>query len=222
MYKYLFLIWFVFGLTLVTKAQKPDTVSAVKSKRDSLNRKQDSVTSKPYKPKITKEKTYHPDTLHDPHKAVMRSLMIPGWGQLYNHRWWKVPFIYAGLGLLGDVVIYNQKDYNIFLKEAKLRERGIVGTTQNNPALVQVSNDDVNTYTNIYRRDRDLGILGFIGGWGIQMIEAYVDAKFIRNYTMDNNLSMKVSPGVIGQPGYAFTSNNSAFIPAIKITFTLK
>ncbi|MGZ3767579.1 MAG: DUF5683 domain-containing protein, partial [Mucilaginibacter sp.] len=77
------------------------------------------------------------------------------------------------------------------------------------------------TYTDIYRRDRDLGILGFIGGWGIQMIDAYIDAKFIRSYTMDNNLSFKVSPGLIGQPLYALNSYNT-FIPAIKITFTLK
>ena len=220
MYKCLFLICFVFGLTLTAMAQQPDTV-AVKSKRDSLNRKQDSVTSKPYKPKITKEKTYHPDTLHDPHKAVMRSLMIPGWGQVYNHSWYKVPFIYAGLALLGDVVVYNQKYYNIFLKEAKLREKGIVGTSANNPDLAFVSNDDVVTYTNSYRRDRDLGILGFVGAWGVQMIEAYVNAKFIRSYTMDNNLSFKVSPGVMDQPAYAF-NNSSSFIPAIKITFTLR
>ena len=220
MYKCLFLICFVFGLAHTVMAQKPDTVG-VKSKRDSLNRKQDSITSKPFKPKITKEKTYHPDTLHDPHKAVMRSLMIPGWGQVYNHAWYKVPFIYAGLALLGDVVVYNTKYYNIFLKEAKLREKGIVGTSANNPDLAFVSNDDVVTYTNSYRRDRDLGILGFVGAWGVQMIEAYVNAKFIRSYTMDNNLSFKVSPGVMDQPAYAF-NNSSSFIPAIKITFTLK
>jgi hypothetical protein len=221
MYKCLLLICFVFGPALAAMAQTPDTTSS-KSKRDSLNRKQDSVTSKPYKPKITKEKPYHPDTLHDPHKAVMRSLMIPGWGQIYNHSWYKVPFIYAGLALLGDVIVYNQRNYDIFLKEAKLREKGIVGDpTKNNPQLVNVSNDDVVTYTNSFRRDRDLGILGFVGAWGVQMIEAYVNAKFIRSYTMDNNLSFKVGPGLMDQPAYAF-NNSSSFIPAIKITFTLK
>ena len=220
MYKCLFLIWFVFLFAVAAKAQEPDTV-AVKNKKDSLNRAKDSVTSKRYYPKVTKEKTYHPDSLHDPHKAVMRSLMIPGWGQLYNHRWWKLPLVYGGLGLLGDVVVYNQKYYKLFLKEALLREKGIVGTSQNNPLLVNVSNDDVVTYTNSYRRDRDLGILGFLGGWGIQMIDAYIDAKFIRSYTMDNNLSFKVSPTTIGTPVYALNSN-STFIPAIKITFTLK
>jgi hypothetical protein len=220
MYKCLFLIWFVLVLVVAAKAQQPDTV-AVKNKKDSLNRVKDSVTSKRYYPKVTKEKTYHPDSLHDPHKAVMRSLMIPGWGQLYNHRWWKLPLVYGGLGLLGDVVVFNQKYYKLFLKEALLREKGIVGTAQNNTLLANVSNDDVVTYTNSYRRNRDLGILGFLGGWGVQMIDAYIDAKFIRSYTMDNNLSIKVSPATIGTPVYALNSN-STFIPAIKITFTLK
>lgn len=220
MYKCLFVFWLLLGLAVAAKAQQPDTV-AVKNKKDSLNRVKDSVTSKRYYPKITKEKIYHPDSLHDPHKAVMRSLMIPGWGQLYNHRWWKVPLIYGGLALLGDVVVYNQKNYKEFLKEALLREKGIVNTNQNDPNLAGVSNNDVVTWTNLFRRNRDLGILGFVGGWGIQMIDAYIDAKFIHSYSMDNNLSFKVSPGTIGQPIYAL-NNTPTFIPAVKITFTLK
>src|ERR1700744_4335481 len=124
MYKCLLLICFIIGFNFAARAQTPDTV-AVKSKTDSLNHTKDSVTSKRYYPKITKEKTYHPDTLHDPHKAVMHSLMIPGWGQLYNHRWWKVPIIYAGLGLLADAIAFNQRYYSSILTEAKLRARGI-------------------------------------------------------------------------------------------------
>jgi hypothetical protein len=54
------------------------------------------------------------------------------------------------------------------------------------------------------------------------MIEAYVDAKFIQNYTMDNNLSIRVTPGVLTQPAYAFNGNGGTYIPAITVTFTLK
>jgi Family of unknown function (DUF5683) len=217
MHKCLFLIWFVIGFAVAAKAQQPDT--AVKRKSDSIILKHDSLKSKKFVPKITKEKVYHPDSLHDPHKAVMRSLMIPGWGQLYNHRWWKLPFIYAGIGLLGDAIVFNQHYYSLFLKEALLRERG-APQSQLNPLFSQISNPDVTTATDSYRRDRDLCILGTLGAWGIQMIDAYIDAKFIRSYTMDNNLSFKISPGTLSQPGYAFNSNS--FIPALRITFTLK
>lgn len=219
MYKCLLLICCIMGFAFAARAQKPDTV-AVKSKADSLSLKHDSATSKPYKPKVTKEKTYHPDSLHSPHKAVMHSLMIPGWGQLYNHQWWKVPIIYAGLGLLGDAIVFNQNYYTLFLKEAKLRERG-APTSERNPLLVNVNDGDVTANLDSYRRNRDLCILGMLGAWGIQMIDAYIDAKFIHSYTMDNNLSFKIKPGFIEQPMYALNSYNSV-IPAIKITFTLK
>ena len=216
MYKCLFLVWFLFVLADAAKAQQPDTV-VVKNKKDSINRAQDSLKSKPYYPKITKEKIYHPDSLHNPHKAVMRSLMIPGWGQLYNHRWWKLPLIYAGLGSLGYLEVTNQHYYSSILKEAKLREQGLPG----DPQYAGVSDADVISATDYYRRNRDLCILGFIGFWGIQMIDAYIDAKFQHSYTMDNNLSIKVTPAILGQPMYALNTN-AAFIPAIKITFTLK
>lgn len=219
MYKYLLLFWLIIGFAVAAKAQQPDT-SAVKGPVDSVAVKHDSVKSKRFVPKVKKEKVYHPDTLHSPHKAVMRSLMIPGWGQIYNHAWYKVPFIYAGLGLLVDVVIFNQHYYKLFLKEDILRNHGV--QEGRNPDFAQIGDADIDAATNSYRRDRDLGYLGIVGGWGIQMIEAYINAKFIQSYTMDNNLSFKVSPGVIGgSPVYAF-NNSSPVIPAIKITFTFK
>jgi len=219
MYKCLLLSWIAVLLAFAASAQKPDTTAHIRSRADSIAAKHDSATSKRYKPKITKEKVYHPDSLHSPHKAVIRSLIIPGWGQLYNHRWWKVPLIYAGLGLLGDVVVYNQHNYKLFLAEDILRQHGIV--EGRNPQLNGISDADVDTYTNIFRRDRDLGILGTLGAWGIQAIDAYIDAKFKHSYTMDNNLSFKIKPGLINQPFYASNSIGS-YAPAITITFTLK
>jgi hypothetical protein len=218
MSKCLFVILFVAGFVFAAKAQKPDTVVR-KSKSDSVTMKHDSATSKKYVPKITKEKVYHPDSLHDPHKALIRSLIIPGWGQLYNHRWWKVPFIYGGLGLLGDAIIFNENYYSQFLKEDILREHGIL--TGRNANFQYISDADVDAATNSYRRDRDLCILGTIGAWGIQMIDAYVDAKFQQLYTMDNNLSFKIRPGMISQPAYAYNAFGT-YIPAVTITFTLR
>src|ERR1700753_2123691 len=134
MFKYLFITLLLasFGFTALAQQSEPDTAA---TKTDKHILKKDSGTDKRCRPRLKKEKAFRPDSLHAPHKAVMRSLMIPGWGQLYNHQWWKVPLIYGGLGLLGDVVVFNQHWYKIFLTEALLREKGIVGTTQNNPLL---------------------------------------------------------------------------------------
>src|ERR1700712_717319 len=100
MYKYLLLICLLAGFALTARAQNPDTTSReiLKSKMDTLKASQaDTDFIKFKRPKVHKEKVYHPDTLHSPHTAVIRSLIIPGWGQVYNHKIWKVPIIYGVL-----------------------------------------------------------------------------------------------------------------------------
>lgn len=226
MYKYLLLMGLMVSSALTVLAQNPDT-AIIKKEADSLKSKRpDTVVNTSFIPKVEKEKIFHPDTTHDPHKAIIRSLIIPGWGQLYNHRWWKVPVIYGGLGLVSWVVIYNVKYYNEFLVLSKYRENGVF-PTQNDKyyadAVLYANSGDQQIYsaTDSYRRDRDLGILGIFGVWGINVIDAYIDAKFIHSYTVDNNLSIKITPGLINQPVYA-QNFPGAYIPGIKITFTFK
>ena len=109
MYKYLLVIFLLSGFAFSAKAQGPDFRKA--TKKDSINQRSDSVTQKRFAPRVKHDDkvVYHPDSTHDPHKAIIRSLIVPGLGQLYNHQWWKVPVIYAGLGLLVDAIIFNQK-----------------------------------------------------------------------------------------------------------------
>src|SRR3569833_3370315 len=164
MYKCLLLSWIAVLLAFAASAQKPDTTAHIRSRADSIAAKHDSATSKRYKPKITKEKVYHPDSLHSPHKAVIRSLIIPGWGQLYNHRWWKVPLIYAGLGLLGDVVVYNQHNYKLFQTKDILRQHGIV--EGRNPQLNGISDAGGGAGAGGGRRGRGRGGGGAGGAGG--------------------------------------------------------
>ena len=71
----------------------------------------DSAIFKPHTVKPKKEKLYHPDSTHSPFKAVMESAFLPGLGQIYNHKWWKAPFIYTGFSLLTITIIYNYRHY---------------------------------------------------------------------------------------------------------------
>jgi hypothetical protein len=230
MYRYLLIIFLLTGFAFTAMAQKPQ-MDTIRTKKDSLNLKRDSVTSKRFVPKVTKEKTYHPDSLHDPHKAVIHSLMIPGWGQIYNHQWWKVPLIYAGLGLLADVVIYNQRQYGPLLIVARYYERGqIPGPKDPQYALFNayyqggagIPAATVYDEVNSYIRDRDLGILGFMAAWGIQAVDAYIDAKFQHSYTMDTNFSFRIGPTILNQPTYAMESLGGPVTPGLKLTFVLK
>ncbi|WP_377101684.1 DUF5683 domain-containing protein [Mucilaginibacter calamicampi] len=208
-------------------AQRPD-FSAPKTRADSVKARQDSIKSKIFAPSIVDEKVYHPDSTHSPKKAVLHSLMVPGWGQAYNRKWWKVPIAYGGLGLIGWMYAFNQENYSQNLTIAQYRKRGYVPNP--NDAEYQLyqqyaqygySDATINEAVRGYRRYRDLSVLLFVGMWGIQVIDAYIDAKFIHSYSMDNNLSFKVSPQLLTQPMYAY-GFASAYVPGLKVTFTLK
>jgi hypothetical protein len=218
MYKFLFVIVFVMVFAFAAKAQTVDT--AVAGKKDTVKKASNTAPGS-FAPPIKKEKAYHPDSLHSPHKAVMHSLMVPGWGQMYNHRWWKVPIVYGGIGLLASAVIFNQNYYTEFITLSRYRKSGVAPVPGNKyyaeyVAYTNVPDQNIYDAADNYRRNRDLSILGILAAWGIQTIDAYIDAKFIHSYTVDNDLAMKITPGIINQPVYA----NTSFIPAIKITFT--
>jgi len=209
-------------------AQKIDTTKT--NRKDSLNRVKDSLTSKPVIPQILRKKNtkrYNPDSTHSPGLAFKRSGIIPGWGQLYNHRWWKVPIVYTGLGLLGSAIIYNQKYYKQYLRVYNLKRNAQQPDATDSQEIktlyanvASVNNTAIENAVNGYQRNMQLSILGVVGAWGIQMIDAYIDAKFIHSYTMDTDLSFKVSPGIDASPRYA--SSSMAVMPVIKLTFTLK
>jgi hypothetical protein len=179
--------------------------------------------------KSPKAKNYHNDTSHSPQKAVIYSLIIPGLGQVYNRKIWKVPVIYGGMGLLGLAIVYNIKSYREFLQLSLYRYKPrILKPTDpyyNEYQLLSkpsnyVPNESIYNAKDIARRDRDLSYLGLAALWGVNVIDAYIDAKFIRSYNLDNNFSMHVTPTVLNQPLYAQNFSNP-YIPGIKINFTL-
>jgi hypothetical protein len=227
-FKYLLLFIFFVSLSFAALAQKPDTSLAKKTKaKDTLvSTKYDTTVTRSMGPKVKKEKIYHPDSTHSPHTAIMRSLIIPGWGQVYNHSWWKVPFIYGGFAALGASYLSNQTNLKEFLQLSHYREFGITPTV-NDPyyrefqLYTNVPSQSIYDAADTYRRNRDIVILSFAAVWGIQVIEAYIHAKFIHSYSIDSNLSMRVSPEVLNQPVYAQNFTNS-YIPGIKITFALR
>lgn len=228
MYRYM-LAFLIAVLTIAAaKAQEPDTTYRTAggiAPGDTLrSTRQDSVSARKFKPKKKKARVYRPDSLHSPHTAVMHSLIIPGWGQIYNHRWWKVPVIYGGLGLLFDAIIFNTKYYNELLALSKYREYGRTpqpGDKYYAQAIAYSAYGDQQIYDalDVYRRNRDLSIMGFLGAWGVNVVDAYIDAKFEHSYSMDNDLTMKITPTLLHQQMFA-QNINASYIPGIKITFT--
>ncbi len=227
MYKYLLISCLFVCFAVALKAQQPDTIGK-KSKADKeIRARLDSAKANPIVPKV-KERVYHPDSNHLPHKAIIRSMEIPGWGQVYNHQIWKVPLIYGGLATFVSFYIYNQSNYSVTLKIAKDRELGRApapGDSEynlyNEYQNYNVSTAAINDAVTGYKRNEELDIFAFVGVWGLQVIDAYIEAKFQHVYSMDNNFKVKVNPTIINPGTYATTISGS-FIPGLKLTFALK
>ncbi len=148
-----------------------------------------------------------------PRRAAMRSLMLPGLGQIYNKRWWKVPLVYGGFIGIGLVFEFNQRNYKVFLKEAQFRELNPEKTE--NPLYSGYTNEGIIQIKDAYRRDRDLSVLAGLGFYAITIIDAYVDAKFFR-FDISDELSLKVQPTVGQVPVHA-----SSFSPAVGLKLKL-
>lgn len=223
MYKYFLIVSFLVLSAFAVNAQTIDTTLKRDEVPAALQARRDSVRANPIVPK-SKIKVYYPDSNHSPRKAVMKSLMLPGLGQIYNRKWWKVPAVYTGLGLLAWAYVFNVNYYNESLAVARYRQEGKAPAPgdpyyQTYIDYQPYSTAAINTAIIGARRNRDMSAFGFVGVWAIQMIDAYIDAKYKHSYDMNDKISMTVKPGLINQPMYA--GNFHSIIPGLKITFTL-
>jgi hypothetical protein len=135
-----------------------------------------------------------------PRRAALKSAMLPGLGQIYNKRWWKVPLVYGGFVGIGLVFEFNQRYYQIFLKEAQFRQEN--PGKKENPLYAPYTTEGIISIKDSYRRNRDLSVLGGLGFYAINVIDAYVDAKFFR-FDISDDLSVKLSPSLNQGPIHA-------------------
>ncbi|WP_152439862.1 DUF5683 domain-containing protein [Arcticibacter svalbardensis] len=152
-----------------------------------------------------------------PGQAARRSAIIPGWGQFNNKRWWKVPFIYGGLVGAGLVFEFNQRYYKDILTELQYRElRSEDQPETQNPLYANLDKAALLSGRDYYRRSRDLSVLAGLGVYAINIIDAYVDAKFFR-WDLSDELAIKIKPSL-----QSFPINASLVpVPGIKICFAL-
>ncbi len=230
MYRYLLIALFLL-VCVAAKAQQPDTAAFRNAKNNSAP-KNDTVVLKPFRAKanITKEKVYHPDTNHSVRGARIRSMILPGLGQIYNRHglWWRLPLLYTGLYFTIQNYRSNAGDYDAFLKESEWRAHGRPGGAAGEPlpiyngqGISNVPDQTIYDFKDQLRRNAQLTLFGLAAIWGVNVIDAYVEAKFIHSYTMDNNLSFKVSPQLMNQPVYA-SNFNATFTPGLKLTLLFK
>lgn len=141
----------------------------------------------------------------DPKRALWLSLVLPGAGQIYNKKYWKLPIIYGGFIGCTYALLWNQQMYKDYSR-----------------AYIDIMDDDPNTasynkmlplgyditgkeeqFKNIfrhkkdyYRKYRDLSIFAFVGVYLISVVDAYIDAQ-LSTFDISRDLSMRLEPAVL-------------------------
>ena len=139
----------------------------------------------------------------NPTKATWLALVIPGGGQIYNRKYWKLPIFYGGFAGCAYALTWNSKmykDYSTAYKDAMNGNMQSSSITDLLPPGYTVSETQLKELLrkrkDTYRRYRDLSIFAFIGVYLLSVIDAYVDAE-LSNFDITPDLSMKVEPAVI-------------------------
>ena len=122
-----------------------------------------------------------------PAKAAFYSALVPGLGQAYNKKYWKIPIIYAGLGVGIYSYSFNQKKYHEYRDEYKRR---LAGTNNpNHPIYGNLDDDRLINAQKFHQRNRDLSALITAGIYILNIIDANVDAHLMQ-FNVNENLSI--------------------------------
>ncbi|MBS1764193.1 MAG: hypothetical protein JSS90_04400 [Bacteroidetes bacterium] len=149
--------------------------------------------------------------IHSPRKATIYSAILPGLGQAYNRKYWKIPVIYGLGGLLTYFVVDNNKQYVIYKNAFKDRLDGDPSTVD--PYVNIYSDDDLRVLKNYYRRNRDLAYIGMGVTYILNIIDAAVDAHLFY-FDVSDDLTLKAEPAVA-------PIHNTAFA-GVRLTLQIK
>lgn len=150
-------------------------------------------------------------TEHSAQKATIYSAIIPGWGQAYNKKYWKVPIVWAGLATVGYFIYSNQSNYNNYKDYyIYLRDNPDSTIATSDPLRPLTSSDLSTILANIgtFRKNRDLSVIVLFAVWGLNVIDANVDGHFF-DFDIDEDLSLNLRPAAwaIGQRKQAYGLN---------------
>jgi hypothetical protein len=170
-------------------------------------RKPSDTARKPTAPvqrkKLSPAEKIRQDTTFSPHKATVRSAMLPGWGQVYNRQVWKVPLVYGALGTTAGIFIYNLRNYRDLRRMYILITDGDTSNDNQIPYKLSPLKNNPNSvqyYRNEFRRNVDYSVLAFLIAWGLNVVDATVSAH-LRQFDVSDDLSLQVRPILHPQTG---------------------
>lgn len=139
---------------------------------------------------------------HSPRKATIMSAVLPGLGQAYNHKYWKIPIIYAGFGACAYLINTNTKFCNKYKLAYKYKNDNDINTIDVYPFY---SNEDILLIKNYYRRNLDLSYIIMTAIYLLNILDASVDAN-LYDFNVNDDLSLHWKPSVINTNNYGMTA----------------
>ena len=175
----IYVLVLIFGILPTLLWSQKDKASTKEGEIGSKNKVlMDSVTSK----KI--------DPLR-PAKAAFYSAVLPGLGQAYNKKYWKIPIVYAALGTGVYFYLDNKKEYDRYRNAYKRRLAGFTDDEfYGDTTTPQISNDGLIRAQKTLRRNKEISLLVTLGIYALNIIDANVDAHLLQ-YNIDDNLALK-------------------------------
>jgi hypothetical protein len=137
---------------------------------------------------------------YEPRKAAIYSALVPGLGQIYNKKYWKLPIVYGALGTCGVIFAYNLNNYRDTRFAYRVKYNMRVNRTDSTlyPSIRQnlkpLSEESLRNYRNQFRKDIDYSVLVFILLWGLNVVDATVDAH-LKTFDVSPDLSFRLRPG---------------------------
>ena len=132
---------------------------------------------------------------HSPRRAALYSAALPGLGQIYNKKYWKVPIIYGGFGIMGYLIVRNNDLYQVFKRASNAEENN--QRDQNPLAGLQIQQYEQRNWlerqVDNSRRDRDYTIILTAALYGLNIMDAIVDAHLIE-FDVNPDLSFNLEP----------------------------
>ena len=209
--------------TIPTTPFQQDTTVLTPAKADALSAQQDSARLIPTEVPVKSEaqKTFSPS----PRAAVLWAI-IPGGGQVYNRKYWKVPIIIGGMTTLYYAMSWNNNNLIEYAKAYSDIKSDDPMTNDSWIAFVPAGADPNSYRTNgsfqetlrhgrdFYRRNRDLSIIVSVGVYALSIIDAYVDAE-LAHFDISPELTLRATPTYI--PSTTFPSSGG---PAVQVALS--
>ncbi|WP_276501486.1 DUF5683 domain-containing protein [Terrimonas pollutisoli] len=150
--------------------------------------------------------------VYNPKKAALRSAILPGWGQVYNKKYWKLPIVYGALGITGYIFFDNINTYREYREAYKIRYKAAlpvpdsIGYNELKEIYKIIEPNSIRAARDEFRRYIDYSVLFFILFWGLNVVDAAVDSH-LKSFDVSPDLSFRFKPGhseMAGTTGLSF------------------